>query len=132
MDGYHRNMARTYRTVSLSLPPEAVARLEARAKTEGKTAARVAAEVVLRDVSMSTAPIAPVPDDEGDQSMLLHECIVHERDPRGLFSRQYQTLSLVDITRIRGGKVGLVDVRLDGEWLEIEGDFEEFKAKWEG
>lgn len=40
-------LPRTYRTLSLSLPPEAVAILEQRAKPQGKTAARLAAELVL-------------------------------------------------------------------------------------
>lgn len=45
---------RTYLTLSLSLPPEAVRELERIGKLTGKTAARVAAEVALRLVS---API---------------------------------------------------------------------------
>lgn len=43
-------MARTYLTLSLSLPPEAVNRLGDRGRTTGKTANRVAAEIVLREL----------------------------------------------------------------------------------
>ncbi len=39
-------MARTYRTLSLSLPPDVLRRLEARGRKQGKTAARVAVEMV--------------------------------------------------------------------------------------
>lgn len=124
-------MARTYRTLSLSLPPEAVARLDVRGKAEGKTAARVAAEVVLRDVSMFDEAINLPLDGQGDNSMLLHQCIVHERSARGIVTRQHQTISLVDISRIRGGRVDVVEVFLDGEWMEIEGKFDEFKVIWE-
>jgi|JI10StandDraft_1071094.scaffolds.fasta_scaffold108530_2 hypothetical protein len=63
--------------------------------------------------------------------MLLHECIVHERDARGVIQRQYQTISLVDVTRIREGRVRVVEVRLGGEWLEIESNLDDFRLLWE-
>lgn len=44
-------MARTYKTLSLSLPPEVVVELEAIGKSTARTAARVAAEIVLRKVA---------------------------------------------------------------------------------
>ena len=44
-------MARTYRTLSLSLPPGVFAMLHSIGKKTGRTGARVAAEVVLRAVS---------------------------------------------------------------------------------
>jgi hypothetical protein len=124
-------MPRTYRTLSLSLPPEAVVRLEGLGRAVGKTGARVAAEIVLRDLSMSEPFLDSVPTDQGDTRMLLHDCVVHERDARGMFSRQYQTLSLVDIKRIRGGRVGVFEVFIDGEWLEVEGKIDEFRSIWE-
>jgi len=62
---------------------------------------------------------------------MLYDCIVHERDARGLTVRQHQTISLVDITRIRGGRVDVVEVLLDGDWLEIEAKFDEFRLTWE-
>ncbi len=43
-------MARTYRTLSLSLPPEVADRLARAGEADGKTAARVAAEIVIRAV----------------------------------------------------------------------------------
>jgi hypothetical protein len=101
-----------------------------RAKEQGKTAARVAAEVVLRDVSMSYPALEHPLNDPGDTPM-LHHCIVHERDVRGMIARQHQIISLVDITRVRGGKVDVLDVFLDGEWLEIEGRLDEFVVLWE-
>ena len=52
------SMARTYRTLSLSLPPEVVAQLEKTGKEQGKTAARVAAEMVLYEVWKPTPSIA--------------------------------------------------------------------------
>ncbi len=44
---------RTYRTLSLSLPPSAVRALEARGAREDKTAARIAAEIVLGELAES-------------------------------------------------------------------------------
>jgi len=41
-------VARTYRTLSLSLPPEVADRLAQAGEADGKTAARVAAEIVIR------------------------------------------------------------------------------------
>ena len=49
-------MARTYRTLSLSLPPGVVEELAAVGKRTARTAARVAAEVVLREISKIPAP----------------------------------------------------------------------------
>lgn len=124
-----RFVARTFRTLSLSLPPEAVQRLETRGRDTGKTAARVAAEVVLQDLSMAE-PLELQPQDGGD-FMLVHNCVVHERDRGGMISRQHQSLSLVDITRIRGGRVDVFEVFLGGDWLVVEGRFDEFKVIWE-
>ena len=47
---------RTYKTLSLSLPPGITEELAARGKSTGRTAARVAAELVLRDVAWSDHP----------------------------------------------------------------------------
>jgi len=47
-------MARTYRTISLSLPPEAVEQLEMIGKPDDKTAGRIAAEIVLRGLGLPT------------------------------------------------------------------------------
>jgi len=44
-------MARTFRTLSLSLPPAVVEELVAIGKPSGRTGARVAAEIVLRAVA---------------------------------------------------------------------------------
>jgi hypothetical protein len=49
-------LARTYKTLSLSLPPAAVKALAARGKDRGMVAARVAAEIVLRDVAAERQP----------------------------------------------------------------------------
>ena len=46
-------MSRTYKTLSLSLPPNIVVQLEKRGKKDNKTAARIAAEIVIRDVNTS-------------------------------------------------------------------------------
>jgi len=46
-------VARTYKTLSLSLPPGVVAELAARGKPTGRVAARVAAEIVLKDVAQA-------------------------------------------------------------------------------
>jgi hypothetical protein len=43
-------MSRTFRTLSLSLPPSAELALKERGKKIGKTAARVAAMIVLREL----------------------------------------------------------------------------------
>ncbi len=59
-------MARTYQTLSLSLPPEIVTQLEKRGKKGKKTAARVAAEIVIREVNTSDVRTA-------HRSELLHE-----------------------------------------------------------
>lgn len=48
---------RTARTLCLSLPPDVVAQLKARGDAEGKTAARVAAEIVLEQYKRTPAPI---------------------------------------------------------------------------
>lgn len=45
------NVPRTYKTLSLSLPPEAVEKLSAIGAPTRRTAARVAAELVLADLS---------------------------------------------------------------------------------
>jgi len=73
---------------------------------------------------------------EPDQATLrsafeTYQCIVHESTRDGMFAREQQTISLLDITRIRGGRADLVDVFLGGRWLEIEGDFDAFKKLWE-
>lgn len=44
-------MARTYKTLALSLPPGVVEELSAIGKHTGRVAARVAAEIVLRDIA---------------------------------------------------------------------------------
>lgn len=44
-------MARTYKTLSLSLPPGVVKALAAIGKPTGRVAARVAAEIVLREIA---------------------------------------------------------------------------------
>lgn len=49
-------MARTYKTLSLSLPPAAVKKLAARGKSTGRVAARVAAEIVLREIARASMP----------------------------------------------------------------------------
>ena len=53
-------MGRTYRTLSLSLPPSAVAALAAVGATTGRTAARGAAEIVLR--ALAAMPEIRAPD----------------------------------------------------------------------
>lgn len=49
-------VARTYKTLSLSMPPGVVEELAAIGKTSGRTAARVAAEVVLREIARLPEP----------------------------------------------------------------------------
>ena len=44
-------MARTFKTLSLSLPPGVVETLGTRGEATGRTAARVAAEIVLREIA---------------------------------------------------------------------------------
>jgi hypothetical protein len=56
-------MARTYRTLSLSLPPGVVEKLAAIGRHTGRTAARVAAEIVLRAIAR-----IPDPKDETRRS----------------------------------------------------------------
>lgn len=51
-------VARTYKTLSLSMPPDVVRKLDAVGKPTGRVAARVAADIVLREIA---AP--PVPKD---------------------------------------------------------------------
>ena len=50
-------MARTYRTLSLSLPPDVVATLTTLGAPTGRVAARVAAEIVLREVLRPPVPV---------------------------------------------------------------------------
>lgn len=128
--GQHGFVARTYRTLSLSLPHEVVAQLESLARAAGKTAARIAVEIVVRDIGMSTQPLETQLNVEGDTTV-LHQCIVHEPTRPGMFAREHQTISLLDVTRIRGGKATVLDVFLGGRWLEIEGDFDAFRKLWE-
>lgn len=47
-------MARTYRTLSLSLPPDVFKKLAAIGKATGRTGARVATEMVLREIATTT------------------------------------------------------------------------------
>ncbi len=49
-------MARTYKTLSLSLPPGVVEELRVIGKPTGRTGARVATEIVLREVAKIPAP----------------------------------------------------------------------------
>lgn len=63
--------------------------------------------------------------------MLLHKCIVHEPDAHGRAARQEQTISLVDVTRIRVGRPGNFETFIGGRWLEIEGNIDEFRTLWE-
>lgn len=123
-------VARTFRTLSLSLPPDVVLRLEQIGVGHGKTAARVAAEAVLRSISVPNDVLEAPLQEKGDSSMLLHQCVVHERTARGVFSRQYQTICLLDVTRIRGGRADVLEIHLGGEWIEIEGKFDEFQTIW--
>lgn len=62
--------------------------------------------------------------------MLLHQCIVHQRNARGMISRQHQTISLLDVTRIRSSRTDVVEINLAGEWIEIEGQPDEFQTIW--
>lgn len=48
-------MARTFKTLSLSLPPGVVGELSEIGKATGRVAARVAAEIVLREVASAPA-----------------------------------------------------------------------------
>jgi len=61
----------------------------------------------------------------------LYTGIIHEPDGRGGFARERQTISLVDITRIRNARGDVVEAYLDGGWIEIEEQPEEFRRKWE-
>lgn len=54
-------MARTYKTLSLSLPPGVFKKLAAMGKTAGRTGARVAAEIVLREVAKEPDPKEETP-----------------------------------------------------------------------
>ena len=63
-------------------------------------------------------------------SPLRLECIVHEPTARGI-AREHQVISLLDITRIRGGRADVVEIELNGRWLVIEARFEDFKLLWE-
>ena len=49
-------MARTFKTLSLSLPPGVVEKLAAVGQPTRRTAARVAAEIVLREIAKAPAP----------------------------------------------------------------------------
>jgi hypothetical protein len=49
-------VARTYKTLSLSLPPGVVAKLAKIGKPTGRVAARVAAEIVLRECARAPSP----------------------------------------------------------------------------
>lgn len=49
-------MVRTFKTISLSLPPGVVEELSAVGKPTGRTGARVAAEIVLREIAKTPAP----------------------------------------------------------------------------
>jgi hypothetical protein len=49
-------VARTYKTLSISMPPGAVEQLAAIGKPTGRVAARVAAEIVLREIQNPIAP----------------------------------------------------------------------------
>ncbi len=48
-------MARTYKTISLSVPPGVFEELAAIGKTTGRTGARVATEIVLRELARTPA-----------------------------------------------------------------------------
>jgi hypothetical protein len=49
-------MTRTFKTLSLSLPPGIVEELAMLGKATGRVAARVAAEIVLREIAKAPAP----------------------------------------------------------------------------
>ncbi len=64
-------MPRTYRTLSLSLSPEAVDELTKTADAKGKTAARVAAEIVLDALGALDRDVeSPRPEDILDEERL--------------------------------------------------------------
>lgn len=52
-------MARTYRTLSLSLPPAVFKTIGAIGKKTGRTGARVATEIVLREIAALPGPKKP-------------------------------------------------------------------------
>ena len=56
-------MARTFKTLSLSLPPEAVEELRVLGAASGRSACRVAAEAVLSHLRTVAAAREAVPDD---------------------------------------------------------------------
>lgn len=60
-----------------------------------------------------------------------YECIVHEPTGPGTFAREHQTISLLDVTRIKGGRIGVVGVCLGGRWIDVEGDIEVFRQIWQ-
>lgn len=64
-------MARTYRTLSLSLPPGVVKDLIKIGKTTGRTGARVAAEIVLRAIAR-----IPEPKDETRRASWCCQAVV--------------------------------------------------------
>jgi nucleoside phosphorylase len=76
----------------------------------------------------SAPPVPTVANPPASPSRL--ECIVHEPTDRGI-AREHQVISLVDITRIRGGRADVVEVELNGRWLVIEARFDDFKVLWE-
>ncbi len=55
-------MARTYKTLSLSLPPNIVEQFVAIGKSTGRTGARVAAEIVLRAIARIPEPKLVLPE----------------------------------------------------------------------
>jgi hypothetical protein len=104
-------VARTAKTLSLSLHPSVVAKLDAIGKASGRTAARVAAELVLHDCARGPAPRkekrmpswccqAPVtavrgqlvlPESEaGDRSWISAVALLCEACGRQMHAREYE------------------------------------------
>lgn len=69
-------MARTFKTLSLSLPPGVVEELAAIGKTTGRVAARVAAEIVLHEIAK-----APAPEETRRRSWCCHGRVVLIQGP---------------------------------------------------
>lgn len=80
-------MARTYRTLSLSLPPEAASRLEERGRSRGKSAARVAAELVLATLSTAWHDEATIDDLRAENARLWDENAELRRRPLRTFDQ---------------------------------------------
>lgn len=124
-------MARTYQTLSLSLHPDACIQLDARGRKIGKTAARVAAEIVIGELAMH-----PLGADDRDDALVVDgefcDCLVlRSEGARSMPALGRERVHLAQATSLRAPLSGLgCEIRIGGEWVRVRAAADRLSLAW--